>query len=243
LTAALSKEAFEDALRAVGSQRYHHLHPFHRRLHSGECSRREVRAWAVNRFAYQAAIPRKDALVLSRSDDPAFRRAWRRRIEDHDGAEGRPGGIEKWLRLTDALGLERSLVVSGRAVLPATHFAVEAYIDLVSRRSLLEAVASSLTEMFSPAIIGERVAGMIAHYDFIDRAALVYFEARPEQAGRDVAEALAFVTRAATTADAQRAAIVALERKCAILWAMLDAVEHAYVTPGVVPPGVAEIGA
>jgi coenzyme PQQ biosynthesis protein C len=235
-------EDLEAELRAVGAARYHHLHPFHRRLHSGACSRREVRAWAVNRFAYQAAIPRKDAVIVSRSDDPAFRRGWRRRIEDHDGGEARPGGVEKWLRLTDALGLERSLVLSGEAVLPATRFAVGAYLHLVSHGSLLEAVASSLTEMFSPAIIGERVAGMLAHYPFIDRAALVYFEARPEQAGRDVAEALEFVRRHATTAEARRSAVAALECKCAILWAMLDAVEHAYVSPGRVPPGVAEIG-
>jgi pyrroloquinoline quinone biosynthesis protein D len=236
----LTENELEEALRAVGPERYHHLHPYHQRLHSGGCDKREVRAWAINRFAYQAAIPRKDAIVLVRLEQPEMRRIWRRRIEDHDGTDEKPGGIEKWLRLTDALDVPRDFVLSGRGVLPGTRFAVEAYLHTVACGSVLEAIASSLTEMFSPAIIGERVAGMLKHYDFIDRAALTYFEARPSQASHDVENALAYVKAHATTPELQVAAIGALRRKCDILWAMLDALEHAYVSPGRLPPGVEE---
>lgn len=237
MSALLSPDQLEAALRAVGETRYHHLHPFHQRLHSGGCTRREVQAWAANRWVYQAAIPRKDAMIVARLQDADLRRAWRTRIEDHDGSEGVPGGVERWLRLTDALGLARADVMAERYVLPGTRFAVNAYLSLVREGSVLEAVASSLTEMFSPAIIQQRVAGMLAHYDFVDREALAYFTARPAQANRDVDVALAYVRRVAVTPETQAAALHALETKCAILWAMLDALEHALLTPGRLPPG------
>ena len=63
-------------------------------LHSGGCTIDQVRAWVINRYAYQSHIPLKDAAFLSRCADPDMRRVWRSRIEDHDGdpdpATGRP---------------------------------------------------------------------------------------------------------------------------------------------------------
>lgn len=238
MTEVLSPAGLEELLRTLGAQRYHHRHPFHLRLHAGACSRREVRAWAANRYIYQAAIPRKDAIIVSRIEDPDFRRAWRRRIEDHDGRDGEPGGLAHWLQLTDALALPRAFVASGRAVLPGTRFAVGAYLDLVRHGTLIEAIASSLTELFAPTLIEQRVSSMLAYYPFIDRTALAYFAARPERAGRDSGEALAYVLAHAKTPETQGAAVSALAAKCDILWAMLDALHHAYVEPGHMPPGI-----
>lgn len=236
----LSPDAFVDRLRDVGARRYHDRHPFHQRLHSGRCSKGEVQAWALNRYAYQAAIPRKDATLIARLDDPALRRAWRQRLVDHDGGADGEGGIERWLRLCESLGFERADVVAFRGVLPATRFAVGAYIDFVRERPLLEAVASSLTELFSPQVIKTRVAGMLAHYDFVSAESLSYFTARPEQASRDVESALAYVTKHAVTPADQEAVVAALEFKCDVLWAMLDALDHAYGESGQIPPGAFE---
>jgi coenzyme PQQ biosynthesis protein C len=233
----LSPEALEAELRAIGAARYHNLHPFHRLLHGGHCTKGQVQAWALNRYYYQAMIPLKDASLIGRCDDPEIRRAWRHRLVDHDGEDGQEGGIARWLRLTDGLGLDRELVMSSRALLPATRFAVEAYIRFVRERSLLEAIASSLTELFSPAIIGERMAGMLAHYDFVTRDTLAYFDQRPPQAQRDSDFALAYVKAQANTPEAQSAVLAALMFKCEVLWAMLDALHHAYVSPGHIPPG------
>jgi pyrroloquinoline-quinone synthase len=179
----------------------------------------------------------KDAALMSRVDDAELRREWRRRIEDHDGARAGEGGIYRWLKLTDGLGLDHAYVESSRGVLPATKFAVEAYVHFVRERSLLEAVASSLTELFSPTIISERVSGMLAGYDFIKPETLAYFNARLTQAPRDSDFALAYVTREARTPEQQEAAMAALIFKCDVLWAQLDALYHAYVEPGHVPPG------
>lgn len=236
----LSADAFLDRLRDVGARRYHDRHPFHQRLHSGRCTRGEVKAWALNRYAYQAAIPRKDATLIARLDDPALRRAWRQRLVDHDGGADGEGGIERWLRLCESLGFARADVVAFRGVLPATRFAVGAYVEFVRERPLLEAVASSLTELFSPQVIKTRVAGMLAHYDFVSAESLSYFTARPEQASRDVESALAYVTAHATTPADQEAVVAALEFKCDVLWAMLDALDHAYGEPGQIPPGAFE---
>jgi coenzyme PQQ biosynthesis protein C len=233
----MTPDELEAALRDIGARRYHRLHPFHGLLHGGKCTRGQVQAWALNRYYYQAVIPLKDASLIGRCEDPALRREWRSRLVDHDGAHEGEGGIERWLRLTDGLGLERDYVVSTRGLLPATRFAADAYVRFVRERSLLEAVASSLTELFSPAIIGERVAGMLKNYDFVTPATLAYFDKRPPQAKRDSDFALDHVRRHATTAETQAAVLAALEFKCDVLWAMLDALYHAYVAPGHVPPG------
>jgi coenzyme PQQ biosynthesis protein C len=232
----MSKAELENALRRVGAVRYHNLHRFHKRLHGGECRRAEVQAWALNRYYYQAMIPIKDATILSRTDDRDLRRQWRQRIVDHDGTEKGEGGIERWLKLTDGLKLDRDYVISNRGVLPAVRFAVDAYVEFCQKRSLLEAIASSLTELFSPQIIGERIAGMLAHYEFVSRETLAYFMARPPQAERDANFALAYVLEHAERPDQQQAAIQALEFKCAVLWSQLDALWLAYVDHEI-PPG------
>jgi coenzyme PQQ biosynthesis protein C len=237
VTATLSPGQLESRLRAVGAERYHDKHPFHVLMHSGGCTRAQVQAWALNRYYYQSRIPMKDASILARIEDPALRRAWRQRLFDHDGDDKQQGGIARWLVLTDALGFARADVVATRGVLPATRFAVDAYVHFVRERSLLEAIASSLTELFSPEIIQNRVEGMLAHYPFITPETLAYFTARPEQARRDVDVALAYVKTNAVTPDAQEAVIAALAFKCDLLWAMLDALYHAYVAPGHRPPG------
>lgn len=233
----LDADGLEASLRAIGAERYHNRHPFHALLHGGKLNRGQVQAWALNRYYYQSIIPMKDATILGRSADLAFRRVWRQRIEDHDGDDDGPGGIERWLGLTDALGLDRGYVVSGAGLLPGTRFAVEAYLHFVRDRSLLEAVASSLTEMFAPAIITDRVSGMLANYDFVDRAALSYFDKRLYQAPRDANFALDYVKREARLPQQQQLVLNALTFKCDVLWAQLDALYYAYVEPGHIPPG------
>lgn len=233
----LTASELETALREVGARRYHNLHPFHRLLHGGQLNRDQVRAWALNRYYYQAMIPIKDASILARMHAPELRRIWRQRIIDHDGVEKGDGGIERWLRLTDGLDLPREYVTSGKGILPATRFAVEAYVHFVRERSLLEAIASSLTELFSPGIISERVAGMLANYDFISQQTLVYFEKRLSQAPRDADFALDYVKQNAITPDLQKAVLDALTFKCDVLWSQLDALYFAYVEPRLPPPG------
>jgi pyrroloquinoline-quinone synthase len=234
---ALSPDELEAALRQIGAERYHSLHPFHRRLHNGECGKGEVQAWALNRYYYQAQIPVKDATLLARLPTPELRREWRRRIIDHDGDAPGTGGIARWMKLVEGVGLERELAESTRGILPATRFAVDAYVAFVRDRSVLEAIASSLTEMFSPTIISERVSGMLAHYDWITRDTLAYFTPRLTQAPRDVEFALGYVRQHARTRAEQDSVLAALRFKCDVLWAQLDALHHAYVTPGWIPPG------
>ena len=233
----MSAAGLEAAIRAVGAERYHDKHPFHALLHGGRLNRGQVQAWALNRYCYQSAVPRKDAALISRVHDREFRREWVHRILDHDGHAGEEGGIERWLVLTDALGLDRAYVVSMRGALPATRFAVEAYVNFVRDRTLLEAVASSLTELFAPAIHRERISGMLENYDFVGERAMQYFRRRLDQADRDSDFALDYVKRNATTAQEQAAAVDAVRFKCNELWAQLDALHHAYVTPALIPPG------
>jgi pyrroloquinoline-quinone synthase len=233
----LSKAELEAVLREVGAQHYHNRHAFHQAMTTGTLSKTQMQAWALNRYCYQAAIPRKDATILARAEDPAFRAAWRKRIEDHDGEDGWSGGIARWLKLASGLGLDAEVVAAQRLALPATRFAVGAYLSFCASKSLLEAVASSLTELFSPLIIGERVPAMLARYDYITEDILAYFAKRPEQATRDADFALAYVLKHADTPERQQAVIDALVFKCDVLWAMLDAIEHAYGEPVRIPPG------
>lgn len=231
-----SRDAFEARLRAIGAERYHDKHPFHARLHGGACTPDEVRAWVINRWIYQSRIPMKDAAFMSRVEDPDLRRAWRKRIEDHDGGAEEGGGIRRWLALARAVGLDPDYVASGRGAMPATRFAVEGYVRFVREMLLLDAVAASLTELFAPAIHAQRIEGLLAHYDFADDTSLSYFKKRLTEAPEDVKFGLAYVLDHADTAEKQDAAAAALTFKTDVLWAQLDALWHGYVE-GHIPPG------
>jgi pyrroloquinoline-quinone synthase len=232
----LSVEELRARLRQVGEERYHHRHPFHLLMHEGRLTKGQLQAWALNRYYYQSRIPIKDAIILSRSDDPNFRRAWRKRVLDHDGNDTLEGGIERWLRLAEVSGLDRDRVTRCGEVLPGVRYAVDAYLDLVRTRSLLEAVASSLTELFSRDLISLRLGALRQFYPWL-AGGLDYFEARLDQAPADADFALQYVAEHARTRDEQELAIQALREKCDILWAQLDALYYAYVEPGWPPPG------
>jgi pyrroloquinoline-quinone synthase len=232
----LSREELRNRLLAVGANRYHHRHPFHLRMHEGLLSRGQMQAWALNRYYYQSRIPIKDALLLAKSEDPAFRRAWRKRMLDHDGDLDGYGGIEKWIRLAEAAGLSRAEVIPCIGVLPGVRYAVDAYLALVRDSPLLVAVASSLTELFSRDLISLRIDKVRLHYPYMVEG-LAYFEGRLTQAPEDADFALEYVSIHAETRSQQEQAVGALEQKCAILWAQLDAIDYAYVAPGSIPPG------
>lgn len=232
-----SRAAFEARLRQIGEERYHDKHPFHHLLHSGGCTPDQVRAWVINRYYYQSRIPMKDAAFMSRVSDPVLRRAWRSRIEDHDGRAPGEGGIDRWLKLAEAVGLNPDYVSSEVGILPAARFAVDAYVRFVRDEPLLPAMASSLTELFAPKIHKDRIAGLLQNYDFANAESLSYFQNRLKEAPQDVAFGLKWVLNHAVTPADQDAAANALIFKTEVLWAQLDAMWSAYVEPGRIPPG------
>ena len=233
--APLSREEFIEWLRREGESRYHDRHRYHVLMHEGKLTRLQLQQWVLNRYYYQTRIPIKDALIVSKSEDPAFRRMWIRRIHDHDG-EGE-GGLALWLRLAEGVGLDREEVASCRSVLPGVRFACDAYVELVRSRSLLEAVASSLTEFFAPDIMAKRVLAWEKHYPFVSPEMLAYFRGRVTRARRDSEEAIDFVVRHATSFEQQERCVAALIRKTEILWHLLDCVHAAYIEPGWGPGG------
>ncbi len=235
----MSRTEFEEKLIEIGAYRYHNHHPFHHRMYTGQCSVDEIRAWALNRFCYQRIIPEKDSYVMAKLEGVEDRREWRQRIVDHDGEiDDHPeGGLRRWLALTTQLGFDKEYVMSMNGALPVTKFAANAYLTFVREKTALEAVASSLTELFSPNIIGERVQGMLAHYDFITEDSLRYFSYRKTQANRDSNWALDYIDRQAGSRSEQELCLAALRFKCDVLWSMLDAIAGAYQLGGTIPPG------
>jgi len=239
-TSLLSSDELQARLLAVGPERYHHRHPFHLRMHEGQLTRGQLQAWALNRHYYQSRIPVKDAIILSRSQDKEFRKVWRKRIVDHDGDATSAGGIQRWIKLAEASGLDPTQVERGEGILPATRYAVNKYLNIVRDRTLLEAVASSLTELFSKDLISLRMDRLRLHYPWLS-GGLDYFEARLTQAPEDAAFAMQYVQQNAKTREQQELAIQALRDKCDILWGQLDALYFAYVQPGWPPPGAFQI--
>jgi pyrroloquinoline-quinone synthase len=235
--APLDRASFEARLRQIGEERYHDRHPFHARLHGGQCTMGQVQAWVLNRYYYQSRIPMKDAALIGRCDDGTLRREWRRRLEEHDGSGSNPGGLDRWLKLAEGVGLDRDYVVSCEGVLPATRFAVDAYVRFVTEKSLLEAVGSSLTELFAPKIHRERIAGLLQHYAFANEQTIAYFRQRLGEAPEDAGFGLAYVLDHARSRAEQGAVVRALIFKTDVLWAQLDALDHAYVAPGLIPQG------
>jgi pyrroloquinoline-quinone synthase len=232
----LPPDEFERQLRAIGEARYHDKHPFHIQLHEGALTQGQVQAWVLNRYYYQKSIPLKDASLIGRCDDIALRREWISRIVDHDGEKAGEGGIERWLILAEGVGLDRGYVASCEGVLPATRFACEAYIRFVREKSLLEAIASSLTELFAPDLHKTRIAALLEHYPFANDQTLSYFRTRLVQAPDDVAFGLSHVIRNVRTREQQEQCLAAVRFKTDVLWAQLDALHHAYIT-GLIPPG------
>ncbi|MFC7343099.1 pyrroloquinoline-quinone synthase PqqC [Saccharopolyspora griseoalba] len=220
-------DAFVDELRAH-SRRYHDQHPFHARMNSGQLGARQIRGWVINRYYYQVAIPRKDAAILSNCPDREVRRRWIRRITDHDGTAPGEGGIEAWLRLAESVGLDRREVEQERQVLPAVRFAVDAYVEFARSKPWVEAVASSLTELFAPDLMARRLAAFERHYPWIDGAGLAYFRERLDRAPRDAEHALELVVDRCRTAEQQDRALAALSFKCDVLWSVLDAIDRAH---------------
>jgi pyrroloquinoline-quinone synthase len=232
-----SRDTFEARLRKIGDDRYHDKHPFHHRLHGGRCTPTQVRAWVINRFYYQTSIPMKDAAFLSRCQSAELRRIWRSRVEDHDGGVEGGGGIRRWLKLAESVGLDPDYVSSCDGVLPATRFAVDAYVRFVRDMPILDAVAASLTELFAPAIHAQRIEGLLANYAFANDVSMSYFRQRLKEAPKDAAFGLKWVLDHADTLEKQDAAAAALSFKTDVLWAQLDALHAAYVESGRIPPG------
>jgi pyrroloquinoline-quinone synthase len=216
-----------DRLRSQ-AERYHAAHPFHVRMNDGELSREQIEGWVANRFAYQEAIPIKDAAILSNCPDVAVRRRWIRRITDHDGLDGEEGGIEAWVRLGEACGVPREEMLDHRHVVPGVRFAVDAYVTFARTKPWVVAVASSLTELFAPDLMANRLAAFEKYYTWIDPEGLQYFRNRLFQAPRDSEHALEVVLEHCRTPETEQLAYDALAFKNDVLWSMMDAIDRAY---------------
>jgi len=227
LEAAWTAADFEDRLRRIGRERYHDRHPFHLKMHRGELSRRQVQCWILNRFYYQKNIPIKDAIIVSRLRDREDRRRWIHRVVEHDGAGGDEGGIEAWIKLGEAAGISGATIQDESNILPAVQFAVDAYVNFCRLKTVEEAVAASLTELFAGALIAQRIEVIEKHYRWIKPEGLDYFRRRVSEAPRDARSALEFVLRNARSRQDQEKAVAALKFKCDVLWSLLDAVELA----------------
>lgn len=227
LAAPLAPGDLTAALRAF-SRSYYAEHPFHRLMHEGRLTQRQLQGWVANRLAYQRVIPRKDAAILSNCPDPDVRRIWLTRIIDHDGTGPGTGGIEMWIRLGEALGVAREEMEDERHVLPAVRLITESYVTFCRTRPWIDAVAASLTELFAPTLMRQRIEAFPRHYPWVRAEGLEYFKSRLTQAPRDSEHGLHLVTTRCTTVELQRRAFEALAFKLELLWAMIDAIHHAY---------------
>lgn len=222
-----TRDEFERKLRGK-EPRYHTHHVFHIMMNEGKLSQAQIRGWVANRFYYQFNIPMKDGAILSNCPDREVRRLWIQRILDQDGTAGEEGGIEAWIRLGEACGIERAELTSLRLVLPATRFAVDAYVNFARSRPWQEAVCSSLTEMFAPQAHRDRLATWPEHYPWVKPEGLHYFRSRLSQARRDVEHGLSVTLDYFTARAQQERALEILDFKLDVLWALLDAVQAAY---------------
>jgi pyrroloquinoline-quinone synthase len=200
-------------------------------MDAGELTREELQRWVANRFYYQKCIPLKDAAILANCPEVEVRRAWIQRIIDHDGTAEGTGGTESWLRLGEALGVSRGELLSEQRVLPGVRYAVDAYVSFARRKPWVEAVASSLTELFGPAAMRVRLEALERHYPWIDPTGLEYFRSRLVQAPRDARYALDLTVARSRTPEQQDAAVAALRFKTEMLWAQLDAIERGDTQP------------
>jgi pyrroloquinoline-quinone synthase len=217
-----------ERLHEVGNRSYHDQHPFHQRMNAGRLSPEAIRGWVANRFYYQTQIPIKDAAIVSNCPLREVRRAWLYRITEHDGTQGDEGGISAWLRLGEACGVPREELLDDRHLLPAARFAVDAYVHFARTQPWSVAIASSLTELFAPDLMTQRLAAFQTHYTWVPAWGFDYFQRRITQARKDSDSALDLTLRYCSTPELQEAAVQALAFKCDVLWSLLDAIDSKY---------------
>jgi pyrroloquinoline-quinone synthase len=225
------KATFTENLRQIGVNRYHNLHPFHVLMNQGKLNAEAIRGWIANRFYYQCQIPVKDAAIVSNCPLREVRRLWLHRIIDHDGTQGTEGGIEAWLRLAEAAGLPREAVLAQHHLLPGVRFAVDAYVNFARSRPWPIAIASSLTELFAPDLMAQRLAAFETHYAWVQPWGFDYFRRRLTQAKTDSEEGLRLTLEHCASRELQQQAVEALSFKCDVLWSMLDALQAKYPSP------------
>jgi len=228
---AWSNEEFIENLRRIGKYAYHDKHPFHILMNDGKLNQKQLQGWVANRFYYQICIPQKDAAIISNCPEREVRRIWIKRILDHDGTSGDDddnGGIKKWLKLGESIGLTNEEMLNFSHLLPGVRFAVDAYVNFARTKPWIESVASSLTELFAPSLMEKRILSFQKYYNWIDKEGLRYFLDRTTQARDDSNFALKLVTERCLTLEQQKHAVDALKFKCDLLWAMLDAIYFEY---------------
>jgi pyrroloquinoline-quinone synthase len=228
----VSQDAFLEWLKREGARRYHDRHPFHELMHNGNLTKAQLQQWVLNRYYYQTRIPIKDAFIVAKSEDLAFRRMWLRRIRDHDGEQEGEGGLALWLVLARGVNLDAEAVRSCRYVLPGVRLACDEYVRFVREAPLLEAVASSLTELFAPSLMARRLKAWKQHYPWVRSESLEYFQLRLARATLDSSQAIEFVVHHATTYALQERCVKALIKKADILWTVLDHLLMACVETG-----------
>lgn len=236
----LSREAFIEWLKREGARRYHDHHPFHQLMHNGNLTKTQLQQWVLNRYYYQTRIPIKDAFIVAKSEDPVFRRVWLRRIRDQDGDREGEGGLALWLELARGVSLDADVVRSFRDVLPGVRLACDEYVGFVRAAPLLDAVASSLTELFAPTLMAQRLEAWKQHYPWVRSESLEYFRSRIARATLDSSQAMEFLVQHATTYALQERCVKALITKADILWTMLEHLSMAYVDTGPEPNWTAD---
>ena len=224
---ALTTEEFKQAIIDKG-QYYHIYHPFHVMMYEGKATQQQIQAWVANRFYYQINIPLKDAAIMANCPDQRVRQEWIQRMIDQDGEYPDGGGREAWLRLAEAVGLNREQVIAEDLVLPGVRFAVDAYVNFARRASWREAASSSLTELFAPQIHQSRLDSWPQHYPWIDDKGYEYFRSRLSQARRDVEHGLSITLDSFTSYEQQQRMLEILQFKLDVLWSILDALTLAH---------------
>ncbi|HEY6424975.1 MAG TPA: pyrroloquinoline-quinone synthase PqqC [Pseudonocardiaceae bacterium] len=222
---ALDRAEFESLLRAQ-ERNYWDKHPFHQRMAAGELEPSQLQVWVANRWYYQRNLPQKDAAIVANCPLPEIRRRWLPRIAYHDGTANGDGGCARWLRLAEGMGLDRAEVLDERHLLAGVRLAVDAYVAFARTKPWLEAIASSLTELFAPGAMAARTAALRQHYPWISPDALGYFGSRIGRAREECADALEIVLAHCSSRQSQDTAVAALAFKTDVLWSMLDAIEH-----------------
>ena len=219
-----TRAEFEEKLREKGKG-YHIYHPFHVMMYEGKLTKEQLQSWVLNRFYYQIGIPQKDAAILSNCPDVEVRKQWIVRITDHDGIDGAEGGIEAWIKLGEAVGLEREDITSLKHVSPGVRFAVDAYINFAKQRPWQESVCSSLTELFAPHIHQQRISSWPEVYPWINESGLSYFKKRLTEARRDVEQGLSVTLDYFSESRAmQERALDILQFKLNVLWVIADSI-------------------
>lgn len=175
-------------------------HPFYQAWTRGELTLDELRDYAAQYYAFEAAFPRFLSAIHARCEDAAVRQSLLTNLWDEE--YGANNHLRLWLNFCEGLGLSAEEVRAAEAR-PQTMALIDTYTRLCAEGSVAEGVAALYAyESQASEVAYQKILGLAANYGIDDARTISFFAAHVDA---DEAHSAAEAAALERLADGQEA--------------------------------------